>query len=190
MVQSDKPVVTYSIANAIGSEARGEVAVWSEGAQATRCDDGDVVELRIVFELVNRGPELLTFDRSAFACASLLVGGVAQPVLSPAGVHGELMAAPGTNTRVALTYRTPAVNPRDVGTFLARFAVRSGERTVLEQQTHFVAVHDQTHVPGYYGWPWGAPWTGSYGGAYYGYHGPWRIGDPVAGASWGRVHAW
>lgn len=164
-------------------DARGEIRIWCEGAEARYTDAGaEVVDLHIGFEIENTGPSPLELDLETVAIEELYVDGYLREPLTPETREGDGRAAPGTTARVDLRFRPPTTYPRDIDSFSLRFAVRDEAGEMVGQVTPFSArptgaalrgVGDPFWGPGVwangvrpwgfyggYGF-WGGPWGGS-----------------------------
>ncbi|MFN3242098.1 MAG: hypothetical protein ACE37K_11345 [Planctomycetota bacterium] len=167
----------YQVERDEDARTRGEVRIWSDGAQARFTDDDqEVVDLHVAFEVENNGEVPLELDVDSIRVEELFVDGYLKDPLLPQAVAGRPRAEPGTTTRVDLVFRPPTTYPSDVDSFDVRFAVRDGVGAV-GQVTPFAPAqqlrgryrdrywNDPFWGGGFWGpgWGWGYGWGAGWG---------------------------
>ncbi len=161
------PAALYGVPGDAGAATpAGELRVWSGGAKARFADDDrEVVDLHVGFELENNSSRALQLDVAGVTCDDLMLDGVLQHALAPVRVEGDGSAAPGQTARVDFVFEPATEQPGDIESFAVRFAVRDGERVVLQQVTPFgpwvrSRSDDRYWGPWGFGWGFGLGWHG------------------------------
>lgn len=150
-----QPAAIYTLVEQAGAAPFAEVRVWSDGASARFTeDDREVVELRVAFEVENNSEQPLRLDLASLACEDVMLDGVLQPTMVPAGVTGDGVAAPRTTARIDVVFEPATTRPRDLDSFAVRWVMMEGERKLLTQVTPFAPWVRPAADRGYWA-PWG-----------------------------------
>ncbi|MGE3171776.1 MAG: hypothetical protein AB7O97_04065 [Planctomycetota bacterium] len=144
--------------------ARGEVRVWSDGADYDDADGATETRLHVGFELENTGDTPLRLGPDAVQVEAISAGGPATARLLPRGQESAAEALPGRTARVDFVYAIDGgTAPRAIEGFDVRWHVQAGELDYA-QVTPFQKFFPEPRYPYYYHDPW--PWFG----AGFGYH--------------------
>ena len=160
-----RPAAVYTIAQ---GDARGEVRLWSAGADVVDADGASMLELHLGFELENTGQQVLQLAVETLQCEEVVVSEQKRPPCAPVRVVGAPAAAPGTTGRFEAWFRPGPGGPRDLESFAVRFRVDGPQGEVLQQVVPFVP-----YVPGgsRYDDPW--YWRSGIGFGFYGRYRRW-----------------
>lgn len=175
------PAAVYELSRGGDDRARGQLRVWSDGAQARyAAGDEEVVDLHLAIELENNGAGPLEVVVGSLQVEELSLAGALQPPMAPVDVAGAARAGPGATSRLDVVFRPSTTYPSDVDTFSLRWAVRGVDGDLAAEVTPFAPIRAR-FGPG--GLMWGDPtWSGAYWGAGpRGFYGPW---------SWGGAWGW
>lgn len=170
------PAAVYNVVRDGDPGVAGEVRLWSDGAVASYTEqDEEVVDVHLGFEIENTGERPLRIDPAAIVVEELFVDGLLQERLVPTVVSGSGDAAPGTTSRLDLSFRPPTTRPAAVDGFAVRFGVGDGTGEVFEQVTPFapwvrasrswfVTSWGPGYGPGWGpGWSYGSSWGWGFG---------------------------
>jgi hypothetical protein len=150
------PAASYALAE---GGSRGELRVWSDGAELRRDGGVETAVLQLGFELENLGPDPLVLETDAVRVQDLRGEGIAIGSLAPVRVEGSAEAPAGRTARIELWFEAPGLRPRQIDGFEARWRVRNAGGGTFEQATPFQPwTVPPRHIGDddwYGGWGWG-----------------------------------
>lgn len=166
-----EPAALYKVRESEAVQSKGELRIWSAGANARFTDDDqEVVDLHVGFEIENTGDAPLELELESLVLEELFVDGYLQELLAPQSIKGAGKAAPGSTTRVDVVFRPKTTYPSDIDSFSVRFMVRDAANHEVAQVTPFVPASRWRNVRTVNDPIWGSPFWGGYG---WGPFGPW-----------------